>query len=49
MARLEAGKSRMRRGAGFFIDYKTQARDLARHSLEVDTENVARSKCRIGA
>jgi hypothetical protein len=29
-------------GAGFWIDYKMQARDLARFGLEVDTQNPAR-------
>ena len=29
-------------GVGFFIDYKMQARDLARFGLEVDTQNFAR-------
>jgi hypothetical protein len=29
-------------GVGFFIDYKLQARDLARFGLEVDAQNVAR-------
>jgi hypothetical protein len=29
-------------GIGFWIDYKMQARDLARFGLEVDTQNPAR-------
>jgi Flp pilus assembly protein TadB len=29
-------------GVGFFVDYKMQARDLARFGLEVDTQNPAR-------
>ena len=29
-------------GVGFWIDYKMQARDLARFGLEVDTQNAAR-------
>jgi hypothetical protein len=29
-------------GVGFWIDYKMQARDLARFGLEVDTQNPAR-------
>jgi Flp pilus assembly protein TadB len=29
-------------GIGFFVDYKMQARDLARFGLEVDTQNHAR-------
>jgi hypothetical protein len=29
-------------GAGFWIDYKMQARDLARFGLEVDSQNPAR-------
>jgi hypothetical protein len=29
-------------GVGFFVDYKMQARDLARFGLEVDTQNSAR-------
>jgi hypothetical protein len=29
-------------GVGFWIDYKLQARDLARFGLEVDTQNPAR-------
>ena len=29
-------------GVGFWIDYKMQARDLARFGLEVDTQNSAR-------
>ncbi len=29
-------------GVGFFVDYKMQARDLARFGLEVDTRNPAR-------
>jgi len=29
-------------GMGFFVDYKMQARDLARFGLEVDTRNPAR-------
>lgn len=29
-------------GIGFFIDYKLQARDLARFGLEVDTQSAAR-------
>lgn len=29
-------------GVGFWIDYKMQARDLARFGLEVDSQNVAR-------
>lgn len=30
-------------GVGFFIDYKLQARDLARFGLEVDTRSPSRS------
>jgi hypothetical protein len=30
-------------GVGFYIDYKMQARDLARFGLEVDTQNPSRS------
>jgi len=29
-------------GVGFFVDYKMQARDLARFGLEVDSQNLAR-------
>jgi hypothetical protein len=29
-------------GVGFFVDYKMQARDLARFGLEVDSQNPAR-------
>jgi hypothetical protein len=29
-------------GIGFFVDYKMQARDLARFGLEVDSQNLAR-------
>jgi hypothetical protein len=29
-------------GLGFWVDYKMQARDLARFGLEVDTHNPAR-------
>ncbi|HEX6771479.1 MAG TPA: hypothetical protein VF126_05605, partial [Acidobacteriaceae bacterium] len=30
-------------GVGFFVDYKMQARDLARFGLEVDTQSPSRS------
>ena len=30
-------------GVGFFVDYKMQARDLARFGLEVDAQNTPRS------
>jgi hypothetical protein len=29
-------------GIGFFVDYKMQARDLARFGLEVDAQNQTR-------
>jgi hypothetical protein len=29
-------------GLGFFVDYKMQARDLARFGLEVDTQTSVR-------
>ena len=37
-----AGLVPMAIGLGFWIDYKMQARDLARFGLEVDTQNPAR-------
>ena len=37
-----AGLIPMAIGVGFWVDYKMQARDLARFGLEVDTQNPAR-------